>query len=146
MNTSFSEDWESFEKAAAEANRLNKAVVFEALSQAGITRVCVGFDGYGDQGQMERATAQTNGKGTEFPSVAVSLWESRYGGTELKAHELPLQEAVEHLCYRCLEERHGGWENNEGSFGEFALDVPARTITLEHYGRIIETAYSSETF
>jgi hypothetical protein len=146
MNTSFSDDWESFEKASAEANQLNKAVVFDALSQAGITRVSVGFDGEGDQGQMERATAQTDGTGMEFPSIAISLWESQYGGTELKTRELLLQEAVEHLCYRCLEERHGGWEINEGSFGEFTLDVVARTITLEHYGRIIETAYSSETF
>jgi len=141
-----SSDWASFAKASAKANRLNKGIVFDALSKAGITHVRVGFDGEGDQGQMERAAAQTNGNEVEFPAVTLSLWEAAFGCAELSACELDLQSGVEHLCYAYLEQEHGGWENNEGGFGEFTLDVAARTITLDFNGRIIDYAHSTHTF
>lgn len=145
MSDIFSADWASFAEASAEANRLNKTIVFDALSKAGITDVRVEFDGEGDQGQM-RAAAQTNGNPVEFPSVTLVLRGSQYGSVELGTCELSLQDAVEHLCYGFLEERHDGWEINEGSFGEFILDVAARTIMLEYYGRIVDTEHSSHTF
>src|SRR5580658_10289768 len=110
MSTSFSDNWEGFTKATAEANRLNKIIVFDALSKATITEVVVGFDGEGDQGQMERAVARSHGKDTEFPDVTLTMWVADFGCTELRTSELSLQEAVEHLCYGYLEDRHGGWE------------------------------------
>jgi len=146
MATDHSTEWTRFEKANTEANRLNKTIVFEALSQAGITNVCVSFDGEGDQGQMERASAHAHGNEVEFPAVNVPIREAEHRSPELALREVNLQEAVEHLCYGYLEQQYGGWENNEGAFGEFLFDVAARTITLEYYGRIIETDYSSHTF
>ena len=146
MSRSFSDNWEGFSKATAKANRLNKTIVFDALLKAGITRVCVGFDGEGDQGQMERASAQTNGKTAEFPAVNLTLWVSQFGSAELSTRELDLQEAVEHLCYGHLEERHGGWENDGGSFGEFTFDVAARTVTLDFNGRFVDCHHSTHKF
>jgi hypothetical protein len=146
MNMRFSDDWEGFKKATAEANRLNKTIVFDALSRATITHVVVGFDGEGDQGQMERAAARRDGKDVEFPDVTLSIWVADFGCTELSARELRLQEAVEHLCYGYLEDRHGGWEINEGSFGEFTFDVATRTVTLDFFGRLIDTDYANHTF
>src|SRR5580658_844941 len=99
MSTSFSDNWEGFTKASAEANRRNKSIVFDALSEARITHVVVGFDGEGDQGQMERAVARSDEEYVEFPAVTLSLWIADFGCTELRARELSLQEAVEHLCY-----------------------------------------------
>ena len=90
--------------------------------------------------------AQADTNAVEFPSVTVTIWKSQYGSAELGTRELSLQNAVEHLCYECLEEQHGGWEINEGSFGEFILDVAARMIRLEHHGRIVDTVYSSDSF
>jgi len=145
MSTNVSDDWASFERATAEATRLNKIIVFDALSTAGITHVRVEFDGEGDQGQM-RAAAAMNGDGVEFPPVTLTLRGSQYGSVERGTCQLSLEFAVEHICYGYLEERHGGWEINEGSFGEFNVDVVARTITLDFYGRIIETEHSSHTF
>lgn len=143
MSTDFSADWERFDKAAAKANRLNKALVFEALEQAGITHVRVGFDGEDDQGQMERAFAQSDGKTVEFPPESLTLWEAAFGCADLSSCELGLQDAVEHLCYGYLEARHGGWEINDGSFGEFTFDVARRTITLDFYGRLVDTDYTN---
>ena len=82
----------------------------------------------------------------EFPAVTLSLWVADFGCTELRARQLDLQEAVEHLCYGYLEDRHGGWEINEGSFGEFTFDVAVRTVTLDFYGRLIDTDYTNHTF
>jgi hypothetical protein len=146
MSDSIAADWASFAEATAEANRLNKTMIFDALLKAGITHVCIAFDGEGDEGQMERATAQANGNAVEFPAGTLSLWETEFGRLELSTCELSLQEAVEHLCYRCLGDRHPGWEINEGSFGEFTFDVAAREIELDYYGRIVDTEHSSHTF
>jgi hypothetical protein len=145
MNMRFSDDWEGYTKATAAANRLNKIIAFDALSNAKITQVLVGFDGEGDQGQMERAVARSDDKAIEFPNVILSLWVADFGCTELSARELCLQEAVEHLCYGYLEDQQGGWQVNDGSFGEFTFDVAARTITLDFYGRVVENAHSRHT-
>jgi hypothetical protein len=142
----FSDDWAGFTKATAEANRRNKIIVFDALSKVRITHVVVGFDGEGDQGQMERAVARSDEKQVEFPAVTLSLWVADFGCSELSARELNLQEAVEHLCYGYLEDQHGGWEIEEGSFGEFTFDVATRTVTLDFYGRLIDTDYTNHTF
>jgi hypothetical protein len=146
MSDSIAADWARLAEATAEANRLNKTMIFDALLEAGITHVCVAFDGEGDEGQMERATAQANGTTVEFPPVALTVQVSRFGSAELSARELNLQQAVEHLCYSYLEQKHSGWEINEGSFGEFTFDVAAREIELNYYGRIVDTEHSSHTF
>jgi hypothetical protein len=143
MNERFSDDWEGFTRATAEANRLNKIIIFRALAKARITHVLVGFDGEGDQGQMQKAFARRDDKEVEFPQVTLRLWKAEFGCTQLDSCELFLQEAVEHLCYGYLEHQHGGWELDDGSFGEFTFDVAVRTITLDFYGRLIDTDYTN---
>jgi hypothetical protein len=101
--------------------------VFDALSRAGITHVCVGFDGESDQGQV-RATASADGKSVGFPPLILTLHISQFGSTELTSREFRLQDAVEQLCYDYLEQKHGGWERNQGNFAEFVFDVAARTV------------------
>jgi hypothetical protein len=142
MSRRYSDDKARFE----EANRRNKDCVFDALSKAGIMQVLVAFDGEDDQGQMEHASAQADGKTVEFPAVTLSLWIADFGATQLSSRSFDLREAVEQLCYGYLEEQHGGWEIDDGSFGEFTFDVAKRKITLEFYGRIVEAVRSSETF
>ena len=36
-------------------------------------------------------------------------------------------------------QRHGGWENQDGGFGKFTLDVPSRTLDHEHNDNFMET-------
>jgi ParB family transcriptional regulator, chromosome partitioning protein len=45
-----------------------------------------------------------------------------------------------------LEETHGGWENNDGAYGEFTFDVANRTITLAYNERHMESDYSEHVF
>ena len=59
---------------------------------------------------------------------------------------MSVREAIEHLVYDALSETHGGWENNEGAYGEFVFDVPALEIRLDYNERIAATEYYAHTF
>jgi len=142
----FQARWAQFSAVTAKANSLNKAIVFGALSVARITRVSVEFDGEGDSGQIENIGAHAGDTSVEFPATTVSLYRARWQCEELIIQEMPLREAVETLCYDYLEETHGGWENNDGAFGEFHFGVAARTIDLEFHGRFTDTCTSNHTF
>jgi hypothetical protein len=143
---SFSTEWANYSGLAAEANRLNKVIVFDALSKAGITHVRVEFDGDSDQGQMGKAEAQCKGDDVPFPAVTLSLRLTEFGCSDFSFSDLSLQEAVEQLCYGYLAVGHSGWEIDDGSFGEFTFDVATRTITLDFYGRLVDTDYSNHTY
>ncbi len=38
-----------------------------------------------------------------------------------------------------LAQKHNGWENGDGAFGELTIDIAARKAVLEHSVRITET-------
>jgi hypothetical protein len=59
---------------------------------------------------------------------------------------MSVSEAIEHLVYDALSETHGGWENNEGAYGEFVFDVPAEVIRLDYNERITASENYSHTF
>jgi hypothetical protein len=46
---------------------------------------------------------------------------------------------VSDFCYNMLENRYGGWEINEGSQGNFEIDLDNKEITLNHTYNIDET-------
>jgi hypothetical protein len=54
--------------------------------------------------------------------------------------------ALETICYDFLEQEHGGWENNDGAFGEFTFNVAERTVELEFHGRYMDISTSTHTF
>ena len=49
-----------------------------------------------------------------------------------------MTDLLESLAYDFLEQSHGGWEDNEGAFGEFTFDVTERTISLDYNERYVE--------
>ena len=138
--------WTQFRAAIAKANDLNKVIVFDALSAAGITHVKLDFDGEGDQGQIDSVAAHAGAETVEFPATTVTLHHAEYGREELSTHETSLREAIEELCYRYLEQEQGGWENNDGAFGEFTFDVAERKIELDFNGRFTDYSRHSYTF
>lgn len=146
MTSCFSTDWAAYTEAKRRANGLNKTIVFDALLEAGITHVSVTFDGEGDQGQIDEPTARANGQSVELPAVTLNIHLTQFGSAENTMSEMNFREAIEQLCYGYLEEGHDGWENNEGSYGEFTLDVGERRVRLDFYGRIIEAAHSKHSF
>ena len=129
-------------RLAEEALPGNKAALFDALAAAGMTRVVVTFDGVGDSGQIESIDAQIGDAVALLPICDIEIATPAWDGSELHRRTLPLGEAIEQLAYAFLEETHGGWENNEGAFGDFTLDVAERAIRLDYHERIESSEYS----
>jgi hypothetical protein len=125
----------------AEALAPNKAALFTALDQTGITAVTVTFDGYGDSGQIESVDARRGEMPADLPDIEVILYHPRWDGSDLEARTGGLRQSIEDLCYQLLRETHAGWENNEGAYGDFTFDAAARSIALDYNERFETSEY-----
>lgn len=139
-------DFKRQREIRANLSEFNKGVVFDALASANITKVLVEFDGEGDNGQIESITASRNGANTDLPPTAVLVQSVGWGATEPVTTEWSLAEAIETLCYDYLEYTHGGFENNDGGYGNFRFDVANRTVSLEMNERYIDIHTTNHTF
>lgn len=125
------------ERKEAESNR-HKLISF--LRQHGVDAVDVVFDGYGDSGNIERPSyiSKSPFDGTQqVPGTAFEAREwSADGTSKVTSRDKTVDEMVEDLCYALLGTEHGGWEINEGSFGDFRIDVKDDSIALTYNERI----------
>ena len=124
----------------------NKTALFDALAAAGITLVTVTFDGSGDSGQIEDITAQSDDRTVDLPQGEITIATVAWGTDKVTATSMGVEAAIEQLAYDFLSETHGGWENNDGAYGEFSFDVAARTITLDYNERYTATEFYSHEF
>ena len=132
---------------AAELRLSTKAKLFDLLRAAGITRVAVIFDGQGDSGQIEDISAFSEAnKPIKLPRKRLTIRTAKSDGSGADETTLPVQEAIEGLCYELLEDKHEGWEINEGAYGEFVFDVATGEITLTFNYRISDVETSTHTF
>ena len=138
----FEKSYAAYHAALKKANALNKTALFDALAPLGITTILVQFDGEGDSGQINEVSAFAAETPFELPQTAVTFQDASWDSADLTARDVAIPEAIENLCYGYLELKHGGWEINEGSFGEFTLTVAERSIELDFNTRF----YSSENF
>jgi hypothetical protein len=145
-NDDFAAKYEDYKEQLRKATLANKATVFDALQAAKVTSVEVEFDGVGDSGQIDGITADQDSSIVELPSAPLTIHQVHFGTTDPSTASLPLPEAIEALCYDCLEQVHGGWENNDGAYGTFTFDVSKRTIELEFNGRFTDVATSHHHF
>jgi len=113
----------------------NKAVLFDALAAAGISRIVLSCDGYGDSGQVESVEAYAGDDLVDVPQSSIEQsfaeWDSPTPATRL----VSIEDALEKLAYEFLEQTHGGWENNDGAYGDFTFDVADRSIVLNYNER-----------
>lgn len=118
----------------------NKTVLLGALAGAGILRVEVAFDGYGDSGQVE-APGYVGADGATHDAISGDATEIQSvvdDGSGIETKQLAVGEAIEEVCYDLLRAHHAGWENNDGAYGDFVFDVEAGTITYTHNSRFTE--------
>lgn len=134
--------WAEQNDRLRQANAADRKTIFDAFADLGIERVEIDFDGYGDSGQIENI-AVTGGSDRLTGEVTITrvpwIWPN-------ETHTCPLAEAVESLCYSLLEQEHGGWQDNDGSFGTFTFDVAARTVELRFNGRYTDYESYTHTF
>ena len=142
----FETEYKRYQEALKKTNELNKVAVFDPLAEAGIDRVTVTFDGEGDSGQIEEVTAYKNEAAIGLPVSSVTLHSVPWGSETITGATSPVAEAIESLCYDYLSEAHGGWENNDGAFGEFTFHVSERRIELDFNDRFTDYTNHSYTF
>jgi hypothetical protein len=124
------EDWEKeWQRKNEERSKENAGTLqslFKDLREAGVAIVTVEYDGSGDSGDVQDVTledAKGNKMGVDF------------------------DERCRSATYEALECRHGGWEINEGSFGNVVFDIRNGKVRFEHNERVMEaTLHESEDY
>ena len=142
-----SDPWQQQERELAritsEVLLANKTSLFDALAAAAITTVVVIFDSCGDSGQIEMIEAKAGDDVIPLPTVQIEIASAVWGSATIDRQTRSLEEAIEILVYDVLNQKHGGWENNDGAYGEFTFDVTERTITLDYNERHMESDQST---
>jgi hypothetical protein len=150
VSVSPSDPWQQQERElarmASEVLLANKTSLFDALAAAGITMVIVNFDGGGDGGQIERIEAKAGDDVIPLPTVQIEIASTVWGSATIERQTRPMEEAIEILAYDVLNQIYGGWEINDGAYGEYTFDVAERTITLDYNERRMESDYSQHVF
>lgn len=136
--------YERYLLAAAAASAHNKDLVFDALAAAGVTSVAITFDGYGDSGQIENVEWQPSAPSPD--STVVLRAVNGDGNLNDETQPVTLAAAVEDLCYAWLGQDHCGWQDNDGSFGEFVFDVTKRTVELTFNCRFTDHETSEHSY
>ncbi len=95
---------------------MTKKELLEALTQAGVSRLEVQYDGFGDEGCID--------------------WLDCYGPNgDKKDISDELQIALEGVLFELLCGERRGWEVNEGSSGLVELDVATGVAKFNHSWR-----------
>jgi hypothetical protein len=142
----FNAKWEQHRLHAQAVNEKNKEALFAALAATAITSITVEFDGEGDSGQINSVCARRDDQEVPLPAAKITIQQLHWGQDSAQPAELTLEAAIEALCYDFLEQEHGGWENNDGAYGEFHISVADRSIELEFYARYTDTQKYSHSF
>lgn len=127
-----------------------KVALFDILENHGIAFVVVGFDGCGDSGQIDGILAHDDSGIVDLPDVklpAIGV-ESIVSGAGIIADtgDMTITDVIETLAYDLLADEHGGWENNDGAYGEFRFDRANRSITLGYNERFTSSEYSEHSW
>ena len=159
LMTSVMEQMAEDRKKRATSAELNKAALVEAIKPFKLTRIEVEFSGGGDSGQIDEVRyfvgkeqlgdADTlKNKLVQQAQISDSTTYCETKKDWVTTTKSPtIEELVEQICYDLLGANHGGWEINEGSFGEFVFSFSkGNKIHLTFHQRIESTEMSEETY
>lgn len=134
-------------KLSAEILPHNKQLLFDALAAAGIAIVTIDFDGYGDSGSFDEATAfSAENAGIPLPMSDITIKTVAFETGAIEDKTTTVRDFLDDLAGDFLEETHCGWEDGEGAFGQFRFSLADRTITLEYNERYVDWHYHEHEF
>ena len=143
------------------AIRHNKRIIMEAMKRLGITQAVVTYDGEGDSGGIEDVQIE-GGEGAADETLVLVRVISRYRFSDdhsmtriteiFEGSESNFEDVISEFADDLIDHAgHGGYENNEGGYGEVTIvapddDDPEGLITVDHNDRIITTQNTVSTF
>lgn len=156
---SIMEEMAADRKKRATSAELNKAALVEAIRPIGLTRIEVDFNGSGDSGQVDEVRYFIGKKEPEdLETIKRTLvqqakindstnWSDDKKEWVTTTKSPTIEELVEQICYDLLSANHGGWEINEGSFGEFVFSFgKSNKIDLTFNQRVESVETTEETY
>ena len=96
--------------------------------------------------QIESIGAWSGETAVDFPATEIAYAALTWDDPEVEMRQLSLEDVVEQLAYDFLSDTHGGWENNDGAWGEFCFDAAARCIHLEFNERFTSSELTTHDF
>lgn len=126
----------------------NKEILFDLLEEKGIKTVNVTFEGSGDDGSLEESDLPKDVKKIFVEGCMIDNGTVWNNGKPQKKYKngAEVEEIVQSLCYEFLESMYGGWENNDGAYGDFVFDVGRRTVHLDFNERYTESKLYEHDF
>ena len=120
----------------------NKQILFNTLAEMGIAIVTVDFDGYGDSGTFQEPAAfDSQNTMIAFPTVTITIKTLVFDTGAIEEKAVGLRDFIDTLASGLLDEKHSGWEDGEGAYGQFQFSLADRTIKLEYSERYVDTHY-----
>ena len=119
------------------------------LFEAGITRVEIRYDGYGDSGGIEQVaffkgrkllkSPEVDSLGLPTSTINKCVYDLETKQHENKDVEYTIESKIEGCAYDFFP---CGWEINEGSFGDLVINTEKAKATLKHNTRVESSEYS----
>jgi hypothetical protein len=126
----------------------HKDLIFDICEREGVKSFTVSFEGSGDSGQIE--DVGLDGKIRKLPVEGAKVSEGTQwlngNSTAVYRKATDLEDLITSVCYEALESVCGGWENNDGAYGEFVFDVKKRKVQLDFNERVMESNYTEYRF
>jgi hypothetical protein len=125
-----------------------KDILFDLLQKENVKTFTVSFDGSGDSGQIEDIALENKilDKPVEGIKIPAGMQYSAEDKVQLWDDAKTIRDIVDSVCYEVLENACGGWEINDGSYGEFTFDVNKRTAKLDFNERVMEVNSTNYEF
>lgn len=83
---------------------MSRDILFQSLKRVGVEKIEAHFDGSGDSGSIDEVTYDPDILDEKLKDIVVSQF------------------------YDILEEKYGGWEIDDGSFGDVKIDLTGKKI------------------
>ena len=123
-----------------DAPSLMLAAVCAVAVLNGISTIVVTYDGCGDEGQIHsivlQGPADHDGTASELPvpEMPCTSWSVPFRGDAFEV-DTTFAQAIDDLGLEMLAQKHNGWENGDGAFGE--LTAPARDLAIPEHHRLL---------
>lgn len=117
---------QEFTRLCKSALSANKTALFDTLAGACIDTVEVTFNGYADEGQIEKAVGDGEGGDADLRLTNIEIARVVWGSPVVVTREtLTLKAAIEKLVYDLLQQTYGGWENGHALTATFSSMSPS---------------------